>query len=120
MHQRYLTFRGRVHTVYGPVDAWEQELDQRHPEQLPPSAVTLKCAELTVSEDPDAQLRDWGIQFGEEATERFSVADCVPMQTDSVYHTVEWSHGGDLAGLSQRLIAIRFHLRDAVSVQLLD
>lgn len=55
LHQRQLTFLGRVRTVYGPVDAWEQELDLRHPEQLPPSAVTLKCAELTVSEDPAAQ-----------------------------------------------------------------
>ena len=48
---------GRVRTVYGPVDAWEQELDLRHPEQLPPSAVTLRCAELAVNEDLTVQQK---------------------------------------------------------------
>jgi lipopolysaccharide export system protein LptA len=57
LHQRQLAFLGRVRTVYGPVDAWEQELDLRHPEQLPPSAVTLRCAELAVNEDLTVQQK---------------------------------------------------------------
>ncbi len=51
---RDLGFVGRVRTVYGAVDSWEQELDIDRPESWPPGAVTLTCDELRVNEDPVA------------------------------------------------------------------
>ena len=41
-----------VRTVYGPVDAWEQELDLTRPDSLPPESMTLSCDELRLNEDP--------------------------------------------------------------------
>jgi hypothetical protein len=52
LHRRELSFHQRVQTVYGPVDAWDQELDMRHPESLPREAITMSCDVLTVNEDP--------------------------------------------------------------------
>jgi hypothetical protein len=52
LHQRELTFAGRVRTVYGPVDAWEQQLDPDQAAGLSAGAVAVRCDELTVSEDP--------------------------------------------------------------------
>jgi hypothetical protein len=49
-----IAFHDRVHTIYGPVDAWEQELDANHPETLPPDTVTLSSDDLNVNEDPIA------------------------------------------------------------------
>jgi hypothetical protein len=49
---RELSFFTRVRTVYGPVDAWEQELDSDRPEQLPPETLTLTSDELGINEDP--------------------------------------------------------------------
>jgi hypothetical protein len=49
-----IAFHDRVHTIYGPVDAWEQELDVNHPETLPPDTVTLSSDDLSVNEDPIA------------------------------------------------------------------
>jgi hypothetical protein len=54
MHLRELSFQGRVRTVYGPVDSWEQELDTQRPEALPPESVRLSCDELRVNENPIA------------------------------------------------------------------
>jgi len=49
---RELTFHQRVRAVYGPVDAWEQELDATRPETLPPEAMTMTCNEMRINEDP--------------------------------------------------------------------
>jgi hypothetical protein len=54
MHLRELSFHGRVRSVYGPVDSWEQELDMNRPENLPPETVRLWCDELRIHEDPIA------------------------------------------------------------------
>jgi hypothetical protein len=51
---RELTFLEQIRSVYGPVDAWEQELDATHPETLPPDAMTLNCDELRINENPIA------------------------------------------------------------------
>jgi hypothetical protein len=51
---REMTFEKEVSAVYGPVDAWEQELDLRQPESLPPEAMTLTCDEMRINEDPVA------------------------------------------------------------------
>jgi lipopolysaccharide export system protein LptA len=52
MYTRELTFHDRVRTVYGPVDAWDQELELTRPESLPPESMTLSCDELRLNEDP--------------------------------------------------------------------
>jgi hypothetical protein len=49
---REITFLTRVRTIYGPVDAWEQELDGNRPEMLPPDTLTLTSEKLRVNEDP--------------------------------------------------------------------
>ncbi|MCI0333303.1 MAG: hypothetical protein L0228_08785 [Planctomycetes bacterium] len=54
LYTRELTFHERVRAVYGPVDAWEQELDANRPENLPPDAMTLSCDEMRINEDPVA------------------------------------------------------------------
>lgn len=69
LHNRELSFEGRVRTVYGPVDAWEQQLDPEGPAGLPAGAVAVRCEELTVSEDPEyrgsvAASSSAGGQFG--------------------------------------------------------
>jgi hypothetical protein len=51
---RELTFKEDVQAVYGPVDAWEQELDASRPEGLPPEAMTLASDEMRINEDPIA------------------------------------------------------------------
>jgi hypothetical protein len=51
---RELTFHKRVRTVYGPVDAWEQELDPTRPETLPPEAMAMTCDVMRINEDPVA------------------------------------------------------------------
>jgi hypothetical protein len=48
---REIEFDTRVRTVYGPVDAWEQELDVDRPELLPPETITLTSDRLRVNED---------------------------------------------------------------------
>jgi hypothetical protein len=54
LYTRELTLFERVRSVYGPVDAWEQELDASRAETLPPDAMTLTCDELRINEDPIA------------------------------------------------------------------
>jgi hypothetical protein len=49
-----IAFHGRVHTIYGPVDSWEQELDPNRSESLPPETFTLSSDDLNVNEDPIA------------------------------------------------------------------
>jgi hypothetical protein len=56
LNKRELRFLGRVRTVYGPVDAWEQELDGTRREALPPESMTLSCDDLAINEDPQAAL----------------------------------------------------------------
>jgi hypothetical protein len=51
---RELKFIGNVQAVYGPVDAWEQELNVNQPELLPPEAMMLSSDEMRLSEDPVA------------------------------------------------------------------
>lgn len=52
---RELSFLGRVRTVYGPVDAWEQELDTAPSGSLSPESARLLCDELRANEDPLAK-----------------------------------------------------------------
>ncbi len=54
IYTREMTFHEQVRTVYGPVDAWEQELDASRPETLPTDAMTLSCDDLRINEDPVA------------------------------------------------------------------
>ena len=54
---REIEFHTRVRTVYGPVDAWEQELDAYRPELLPPETLTLTSDQLRVNEDSLAANR---------------------------------------------------------------
>jgi hypothetical protein len=51
---REIEFHERVRAVYGPVDAWEQELDMNRHEPLPPSSITLTSNRLRINEDPVA------------------------------------------------------------------
>jgi len=51
---RDVAFHQRVRAVYGPVDAWEQELDPTRPEGLPPQAMTLSSDTMRISEIPMA------------------------------------------------------------------
>ncbi|HEX3601962.1 MAG TPA: hypothetical protein VHU84_17545 [Lacipirellulaceae bacterium] len=46
-----VTFHDRVRSVYGPVDAWEQELDPTRPESLPSDSMLLTCQNMRVNED---------------------------------------------------------------------
>ena len=54
IYTRILTFHDLVRTVYGPVDAWGQELDPMRPETLPIESMTLGCDHLQLNEDPAA------------------------------------------------------------------
>jgi hypothetical protein len=54
LYTREISFFQRVRTVYGPVDAWEQELDMNRHEPLPPDTITLTSNELRINEDPVA------------------------------------------------------------------
>ena len=49
---RWIKFKTRVRTIYGPVDAWEQELDANRPELLPLDTLTLTSNELSINEEP--------------------------------------------------------------------
>ncbi len=51
IYTRELEFMDSVRAVYGPVDSWEQELDQSRPETLPPEAMTLTCDKVRINED---------------------------------------------------------------------
>jgi hypothetical protein len=51
IYLREIKFKTRVRTIYGPVDAWEQELDANRPELLPPDTLTLTSNELRINED---------------------------------------------------------------------
>lgn len=55
VNQRIMRFHRRVQSVYGPVDAWNQELPLHAPDKLPPDTVTLACETLEVNEDPLGQ-----------------------------------------------------------------
>jgi hypothetical protein len=57
LYTREITFYQRVRAVYGPVDAWEQELDVSRHEPLPPNTITLTSNELRINEDPVAASR---------------------------------------------------------------
>jgi hypothetical protein len=52
LHTHEISFFERVRTVYGPVDAWEQELDADRPELLPPDTLTLTSDALEIRESP--------------------------------------------------------------------
>lgn len=54
MFLRAVQFEGNVRAVYGPIDAWEQELDANRPELLPPETLLLTSDTLRVNEDPVA------------------------------------------------------------------
>jgi lipopolysaccharide export system protein LptA len=51
---RTIIFQGHVRAIYGPVDAWQQELFANGPGGIPAGAVTLESEELQVNEDPIA------------------------------------------------------------------
>jgi hypothetical protein len=51
---RDVAFHDRVRALYGPVDAWEQELDLSRPESLPPEAMTLSSEMMRINENPMA------------------------------------------------------------------
>lgn len=62
--------------------------------------------------DPEAQLQDWGIRYGEPLA-GFDLSSSLPLTADSTDCPVRWTHGPDIAGLGGRLLAFRFHLRNA-------
>ncbi|MEX2168868.1 MAG: hypothetical protein WD851_06135 [Pirellulales bacterium] len=49
---RELRFQGQVRAIYGPVDAWEQELFANEAGGMPEGTVTLESEELQINEDP--------------------------------------------------------------------
>jgi hypothetical protein len=51
---RQLQFEGQVRAIYGPVDAWEQELFANDAAGLLAGAVTLESEMLQINEDPHA------------------------------------------------------------------
>jgi hypothetical protein len=53
---RELTFHKNVKAVYGPVDAWEQELDASQPLSLPADAMTMTCDAMRINEVPAATM----------------------------------------------------------------
>jgi hypothetical protein len=67
---REIAFFDRVRAVYGPVDAWEQELDMSRHQPLPPDTLTLTTDQLRINEDPlyasraAAESDDTGKSFG--------------------------------------------------------
>ena len=73
---------------------------------------SLHVEVIAVTEDPAAELQDWGIQDGEPIA-GFAISTCLPLTADSTDHAVTWTHGGDFADLRDRLVAFRFHLRNA-------
>jgi hypothetical protein len=52
LYLREITFLARVRAIYGPIDAWEQELDANRPDLLPPDTLMLTSNKLRVNEDP--------------------------------------------------------------------
>lgn len=52
VYLRSIKFLTGVRAVYGPIDAWEQELDANRPELLPPDTLMITSEELRVNEDP--------------------------------------------------------------------
>ena len=72
---------------------------------------SLQVEIIAVSENADAQLQDWGIEY-EGPVEGFDLSSSVPLTENSTDHVTGWAHGGDIAGLSNRLLAFRFHLRN--------
>lgn len=52
IHLRAVEFHSGVRAVYGPIDAWEQELDANRPELLPSDTLLLTSDMLRVNEDP--------------------------------------------------------------------
>jgi len=48
--RRQITFVGKVQTVYGPVDDWDDTLDGKNPDSLGPRGVVMDCDRLTVTE----------------------------------------------------------------------
>jgi hypothetical protein len=56
MTLRTLEFHKNVRAVYGPVDAWEQELDASQPQSLPADAMTMTCDAMRINEDPIAAM----------------------------------------------------------------
>lgn len=73
---------------------------------------SLQVEIIPVTEDPDAQLLDWGIQHGEPLA-GFDLSSSLPLTADSTDCPVRWTHGTDISGLGGRLLAFRFHLRNA-------
>jgi hypothetical protein len=57
---REVQFHEKVRTVYGPVDAWEQELDLAKPETLPPEAMTMLCDTMRINEAPSTAQASTG------------------------------------------------------------
>lgn len=52
LKSRQLEFHGQVRAIYGPVDAWEQELFANDAGGLPEGTVTLESETLQINEDP--------------------------------------------------------------------
>jgi hypothetical protein len=52
LKSREIRFQGQVRAIYGPVDAWEQELFANGASALPEGTVTLECENLQINEDP--------------------------------------------------------------------
>ncbi len=51
---RTVEFQNQVRTLYGPVDAWEQELDPNQPQLFPPDVMTMTCDTMRINEDQGA------------------------------------------------------------------
>ncbi len=53
---RYVAVLGNVHTVYGPVDAWEQKLPIMPQGSLRPETIYIESHRLQVAQSPNARL----------------------------------------------------------------
>jgi hypothetical protein len=72
----------------------------------------MRVEVVSVVEDPDASLRDWGIRY-EPAIEGFDLASSRSVRDNATDHAMAWVGVDDISALTGRLIALRFHLREA-------
>jgi hypothetical protein len=82
-----------------------------------PGSVTTKTVELAggtleVNADVRGDLRVELLDEAERPLEGYSAADCEPVRSDSLKHTIRWKEKSSLEPLRGRSVRVRFILRD--------
>jgi hypothetical protein len=57
MERRDVSFGHQVRTVYGPIDAWDQQLDPNRRGGLGPDGIIMNCQQLSIAEVKQGDLR---------------------------------------------------------------